>query len=180
VHRIGRTGRAGATGEAISLVSPDDLEYLAAIEKLIKRKVERVLVPGYEPDPATLTALLGSEAAAAVRHAPTAIAPAEPGRPRERSERAGSDRGGRERGGRERSGRERSERSESHGREERPRSHPARAPSPPADPIFSKPYEPGTGATSENAPSDASKHAAPAGRRVRPIGALLGGLGRKS
>src|SRR6202008_1598041 len=42
VHRIGRTGRAGATGEAISLVSPDDLEDLAAIEKLIKTKIERV------------------------------------------------------------------------------------------------------------------------------------------
>jgi ATP-dependent RNA helicase RhlE len=53
VHRIGRTGRAGATGEAISLVSSDDLEALADIEKLIKVKIERVLVPGYEPDAAS-------------------------------------------------------------------------------------------------------------------------------
>src|SRR5687767_8188225 len=49
VHRIGRTGRAGLTGEAISLVAPEDLESLAAIEKLIKRKIERVLIPGFGP-----------------------------------------------------------------------------------------------------------------------------------
>src|ERR1700741_3806778 len=42
VHRIGRTGRAGLTGEAISLVSPEDSEALAAIEKLINKKLERV------------------------------------------------------------------------------------------------------------------------------------------
>jgi len=74
VHRIGRTGRAGTKGEAISLVSPDDLEALAAIEKLINRKVERVLVPGFEPDGATLAALMGKEAAQAAR-APRAEGP---------------------------------------------------------------------------------------------------------
>ena len=47
---------------SISIVSPDDLDDLAAIERLIKKKIERVLVPGYEPDLATLTALLGKEA----------------------------------------------------------------------------------------------------------------------
>ncbi len=41
VHRIGRTGRAGASGEAISLVAPDEERFLQAIEKLIKRKPER-------------------------------------------------------------------------------------------------------------------------------------------
>jgi len=49
VHRIGRTGRAGVAGEAISLVSPDEYPYLADIEKLIKRKFEREIVPGFEP-----------------------------------------------------------------------------------------------------------------------------------
>ncbi len=49
VHRIGRTGRAGATGEAISLVSPDEHAFLADIEKLIKRKLPREVVPGFEP-----------------------------------------------------------------------------------------------------------------------------------
>ncbi len=41
VHRIGRTGRAGAFGNAISLVSPDEEKYLAEIEKLIKCQIER-------------------------------------------------------------------------------------------------------------------------------------------
>jgi ATP-dependent RNA helicase RhlE len=51
VHRIGRTGRAGATGEAVSLVCVDEHEYLRDIEKLIKRSLERKVVPGFEPDP---------------------------------------------------------------------------------------------------------------------------------
>ena len=51
VHRIGRTGRAGATGEAISLVCVDEHEYLRDIEKLIKRTLPREVVPGFEPDP---------------------------------------------------------------------------------------------------------------------------------
>jgi superfamily II DNA/RNA helicase len=42
VHRIGRTGRAGASGTAISLVSPDEEKYLAEIEKLIKREIPKV------------------------------------------------------------------------------------------------------------------------------------------
>ena len=41
VHRIGRTGRAGALGEAISLVAPDEEKYLAEIEKLIKREIPK-------------------------------------------------------------------------------------------------------------------------------------------
>jgi ATP-dependent RNA helicase RhlE len=49
VHRIGRTGRAGASGEAISLVSPEERSELAAIEKLIGRRIERLPVPGWEP-----------------------------------------------------------------------------------------------------------------------------------
>ena len=39
IHRIGRTGRAGIAGEAISLVAPDELESLASIERLIKQKI---------------------------------------------------------------------------------------------------------------------------------------------
>jgi ATP-dependent RNA helicase RhlE len=51
VHRIGRTGRAGATGEAISLVCADDKPLLADIEKVIRRQVPREIVAGCEPNP---------------------------------------------------------------------------------------------------------------------------------
>ena len=51
VHRIGRTGRAGASGEAISLVCVDEDIFLRDIEKLIKRSIPREVVPGFEPDP---------------------------------------------------------------------------------------------------------------------------------
>jgi superfamily II DNA/RNA helicase len=45
VHRIGRTARAGLPGEAISLVSPDEMKYLEDIERLLKRKLPRAAVP---------------------------------------------------------------------------------------------------------------------------------------
>jgi ATP-dependent RNA helicase RhlE len=51
VHRIGRTGRAGATGEAVSLVCVDELQLLKDIEKLIKRTVPQEVIAGFEPDP---------------------------------------------------------------------------------------------------------------------------------
>jgi ATP-dependent RNA helicase RhlE len=49
VHRIGRTGRAGSSGEAVSLVTPEDRPLMAAIERLMNRKVEQRAVAGYEP-----------------------------------------------------------------------------------------------------------------------------------
>ncbi len=49
VHRIGRTGRAGMEGEALSLVSHDERGSLRDIERLIKRDLERVVIPGFEP-----------------------------------------------------------------------------------------------------------------------------------
>jgi len=45
VHRIGRTARAGLPGEAISLVSPDEMKYLEDIERLLKRKLPRAAAP---------------------------------------------------------------------------------------------------------------------------------------
>ncbi len=48
VHRIGRTGRAGATGEAISLVSREEQPFLRDIERLIRRQLPREVVPGFE------------------------------------------------------------------------------------------------------------------------------------
>ena len=124
VHRIGRTGRAGLPGEAISLVAPDDLDSLAAIERLIKRRIERVLIPGFEPHGATVAALMG----------------AQPSRKPKRGEPAPPAKG-----------------------------------KPPADPIFSRPYEPGT------APAASPKAEAPreGPKRKQPQrAALLGGLKR--
>jgi superfamily II DNA/RNA helicase len=50
VHRTGRTGRAGATGEAVSLVCADEVQQLAAIEQLTRKTVERIDEAGFEPD----------------------------------------------------------------------------------------------------------------------------------
>jgi len=49
VHRIGRTGRAGAKGEALSLVCIEEMEYVREIEKLLKQKLATEVIEGYEP-----------------------------------------------------------------------------------------------------------------------------------
>jgi ATP-dependent RNA helicase RhlE len=49
VHRIGLTGRAGASGEAISLVAADEVEYLRSIEKLLGERLNLQIAKGYEP-----------------------------------------------------------------------------------------------------------------------------------
>ena len=56
VHRIGRTGRAGALGEAISLVSESETRYLKDIERLIGNAIEPTIVPGFEPGAADVPA----------------------------------------------------------------------------------------------------------------------------
>ena len=50
VHRIGRTGRAGASGRAFSLVSADEIKQLNDIEQVIQRHITREYVDGFEPD----------------------------------------------------------------------------------------------------------------------------------
>ena len=50
VHRIGRTGRAGETGIALSLVSADEVSQLQKIEKLIKKSIPREEIEGFEPE----------------------------------------------------------------------------------------------------------------------------------
>ena len=50
VHRIGRTGRAGALGQAVSLVTVDETNFLADIEKLTKQTLVREVIPGFEAD----------------------------------------------------------------------------------------------------------------------------------
>ena len=49
VHRIGRTGRAGTSGAAVSLISHEDRPLLTAVERLMKRTVELKVIPGFEP-----------------------------------------------------------------------------------------------------------------------------------
>jgi len=51
VHRIGRTGRAGKEGEAMSLVCVDELKLLKDIERLMKREIPQLIIDGYTPDP---------------------------------------------------------------------------------------------------------------------------------
>jgi len=51
VHRIGRTGRAGNFGEAVSLVCIDEHKLLKDIERLIKKSITSEIISGYEPDP---------------------------------------------------------------------------------------------------------------------------------
>jgi len=51
IHRIGRTGRAGSSGEAISLVCVDERSFLRDIERLIKRSIPQEVIEGFEPNP---------------------------------------------------------------------------------------------------------------------------------
>jgi ATP-dependent RNA helicase RhlE len=51
VHRIGRTGRAGAEGDAVSLVCVDELKLLSGIERLVKHELTSQVIAGFEPDP---------------------------------------------------------------------------------------------------------------------------------
>jgi ATP-dependent RNA helicase RhlE len=60
VHRIGRTGRAGASGEAISLVCSEEHERLEAIEKLARLSIPRKIVPGFEPDVRVASSIIGT------------------------------------------------------------------------------------------------------------------------
>jgi ATP-dependent RNA helicase RhlE len=61
VHRIGRTGRAGLTGEAISLVAPQDHDAISAIERLIKKRIERILIPNFGPSGPSVATMMGDE-----------------------------------------------------------------------------------------------------------------------
>jgi superfamily II DNA/RNA helicase len=136
VHRIGRTGRAGTAGTAVSLVSPAEHERLAEIEKTIRIRMPREVVPGF-----------GHASEAPLM---------EPPRRRERRP-ADEDRLTHAR------------------RREPPAKHQPARPQPAADPIFSRPYEPGV---APPAPQGAASPGAPA-KRERQVAALLGGFVRK-
>jgi len=134
VHRIGRTGRAGATGEALSLVCSEDRPLLGAIEKLINRKIEVRDVEGFEAGRAPKAQGERQEAGArrqeGSRHARAAKPPRDE-HPRERS-----------RGGRGRNENRREE------REPRYAASPASRSSGDSGGMdFSKPYEPSPSST---------------------------------
>ncbi|MDQ6993323.1 MAG: DEAD/DEAH box helicase [Mariprofundus sp.] len=61
VHRIGRTGRAGNSGESVSLVSGDEKRLLMGIERLIKKSISKVVVSGFEPNDAEDAAAAAKE-----------------------------------------------------------------------------------------------------------------------
>jgi len=173
VHRIGRTGRAGMEGEAITIVCPEDRQMFASVEALIKKKIEVRPVPGFD----------GTRAATYPGEIPEET----------RGERGrGRGRGGRsaERGSRpprddkraedrppraERPAEERPPRTEKRAEERPPRAEkraeerpPKPAPKPAAgDMDFSKPYEPAADARPIEQPDEApvrkrSTHAVPA------------------
>jgi ATP-dependent RNA helicase RhlE len=160
VHRIGRTGRAGATGDALSVFSDKDERLLVDIEKLIKQTITRGELTGYTPTRGRSQEPAGDRAA-----------DRRPGNRREveaRPERA-----------------ERPERSERPERTERPErgERPDRGPRTgypvgrrdKVDPWFLKPYEP-TSNPRQEAQSAAPSQAKP----KQKLAALLGGLPKPS
>jgi len=161
IHRIGRTGRAGASGEAISLVAPEEEKYLAEIEKLLKKKV-------------TIATADDFDVAAALRDRPV------------RSATETRDGGRRERGGHagtRRSGSSEGERPTRRGtravrRDEAPADKVRRAPAPNGDARRAE----REAAYAKNPDQPIAKHTEPAHphahihaahRRVKPVPALL-------
>jgi ATP-dependent RNA helicase RhlE len=163
VHRIGRTGRAGKMGNAISLVSAHEVCYLVDIEKLIKASpIEQVEVAGFEPEPEYEYP---------------------PGNKKKRQRPAGHQGPGRQRPERSANApsaanvpepRERGERNDR--QERRPRRNPMIA----ADGFdFSKPYEDIFAARRSAGFADRHHAKVDPHKPKRVVAALLGGLGRK-
>jgi ATP-dependent RNA helicase RhlE len=93
VHRIGRTGRAGTEGAAVSLVCVDEHKLLADIERLLKRDLPRTTLRGFEPDPSIRAEPIVKGRAPAGGGKPRASRPAASSRPAagsHRSPRAGA------------------------------------------------------------------------------------------
>lgn len=103
VHRIGRTGRAGQEGHAVSLVCVDENKLLADIEKMLKSPIHKVIVPGFEPDPSIrpepLTKNRGQRSARTVSRGRSSAAPSFRGSAPAVSRRNNSNMGRRRRAG---------------------------------------------------------------------------------
>src|SRR5450830_412313 len=152
VHRIGRTGRAGASGDAISIFSDKDERLLVDIEKLIKQTIRRAELEGFKPG------------ARSSEERPREARPPRRGAEGERS--FGGDRAGStERGPRSERPPERSGERERYGRPGVPRRDKV-------DPWFLKPYEPTRAASTAPATTSSTTPAKP----KQKIAALLGGL----
>jgi ATP-dependent RNA helicase RhlE len=81
VHRIGRTGRAGSSGQAVSLVCVDEHRLLRDIERLLKKDIEKRVVAGFEPDPRIKAEPIQKPRGARTGQAPRSAAPASHGKP---------------------------------------------------------------------------------------------------
>jgi superfamily II DNA/RNA helicase len=160
VHRIGRTGRAGAKGEAIALFTPSEEKFLLDIEKLIKTTVPR----GVLEIPGELLARVApresSSSAPGERNARSASGPRSGDRGSERS----VDRSG--------------DRSASSGSDRFSRPSRYSAPQKPIDEFFTKPYQPSPAAMAAAAQASAVP-AKPVLGVKRPVGLLLGGAFKK-
>ena len=190
VHRIGRTGRAGASGLAVTLVDRDDARLIGDIEKLIKIKIELEPFELVDDRPRRAPYRPREVADAGAAREPDA-APQGAERPARDGERSGRDgRDGRdaERSPREMDRGERAERYERAPREaerfardtDRPRRSYA-PPAPPSDPFFDKPYEAALGSSGQPAWEQKAALPAPARgvspniRHKRKVASLLGG-----
>ncbi|MBU6272838.1 MAG: DEAD/DEAH box helicase, partial [Betaproteobacteria bacterium] len=176
VHRIGRTGRAGASGVALSLMTGSDERLLDGIQKLIKREIPQQTL--------SLDAALAERArdGERERRGPREARPSREGW-REGS-RDGARDGARDNGREAGRGPSRdAARDTAPRREPRPRTQ---LPGHSEDPFFYKPYEPGAGApagagesvdaAAAPAPGTVAPGAGPRRRQARPVAALLGGV----
>ncbi|PTD96973.1 DEAD/DEAH box helicase [Pseudothauera lacus] len=163
VHRIGRTGRAGHKGNAVSLVCTEEKHWLAEIEKLIKLKIPQEVVPGFDPEAEFFEA--GSRGGRGRGH-------------RDLAERSMPAREPRSEGRSERSERSEGRTSTSARAGNARRGQRSTVAADGFD--FSKPYEPAsppaaTAPLATPAPSEAPRPR----NGQRPVAFLLGGLGRK-
>jgi len=156
VHRIGRTGRAGATGDALSVFSDKDERLLADIEKLIKQTITRGELTGYAPPSR------GRASDAPRDNERYGDRPRAPRRDADAPRSSGHHGGGAHHGG------DRPERGERPDRG--PRGYAPRREK--IDPWFLKPYEPAAAPRQEPAPATPSGQAKP----KQKLAALLGGL----
>ncbi len=179
IHRIGRTGRAGATGEAISLVAPEEEKHLAEIEKLLKKKIVIATPEGFDAAAAVSLRSTRAESPAAgtrrrqeprVRGVARDLSNESEGRrePRERGASAESQREPRERGANGESRREPRAEAPGYGDARRAEREAAYAKNP-DQPIVTRPDAPAPG----SGPIGGHRAQGHVAGKARPVPALL-------